>query len=164
MILSYTCEFSEEFLRVAANGWAIRLHRAGKFGIRWLKLSQIPNTRKGIRRSPIGNRCFSASWWFLIAAHQGNNASLVWEINQPRRNWDNVRAPTGGSSEESWAMNASLTQWELLHDECAQFSVKWFREMRTMTLTRDEAPTNFVPAVAVRRRARVLFVLIGCKG
>ena len=33
-----------------------------------------------------------------------------------------------------------------------------------MTQARDEAPANSVPAAAVRRRARALFVLIGCKG
>lgn len=31
-------------------------------------------------------------------------------------------------------------------------------------LNRDEAPANSVPAAAARRRARALFVLIGCKG
>lgn len=32
------------------------------------------------------------------------------------------------------------------------------------TVAFQEAPTNFVPAVAVKRRVRALFVLIGCKG
>ena len=51
-------------------------------------------------------------------------------MDQPHRNWDKVRAPTGGSSGESWAMDESLTQWEYMHDEGAQFSVKCFRVMK----------------------------------
>jgi len=33
-----------------------------------------------------------------------------------------------------------------------------------MTVDREEVPANSVPAAAVRRRARALFVMIGCKG
>ena len=33
-----------------------------------------------------------------------------------------------------------------------------------MTVPNEEALTNFVPAVAVKRRGQVLFVLTGCKG
>jgi hypothetical protein len=32
-----------------------------------------------------------------------------------------------------------------------------------MSVIEEEAPTNFVPAVAVKREGRVLFILIGRK-
>ena len=35
--------------------------------------------------------------------------------------------------------------------------------MRIMTLVREEAPANFVPAAAVIRRELALFGMIGCK-
>ena len=36
--------------------------------------------------------------------------------------------------------------------------------MKIMTLLKEEAPANFVPAAAVIRRGQALFGLIWCKG
>jgi len=35
----------------------------------------------------------------------------------PHWNWDTVQTPTGGSSEEYWAMDESLTQQRRVEDE-----------------------------------------------
>ena len=48
--------------------------------------------------------------------------------------------------------------------ELIKFGCKVISVMKIMTLVTEEAPTNFVPAVAVIRGEQVLFVLIGRKG
>jgi hypothetical protein len=58
--------WARNFYLSQRTGEHFRLHRAGEFRIRWLRPSQILDYKKGLARFLIGNRCFSASWWFWL--------------------------------------------------------------------------------------------------
>ena len=60
-------------------------------------------------------------------------------------------------------MGASLIQQCRVSDEGLRV-VKLFRRATMMTVAREEAPANFVPAAAVIRRGRALFGITGRKG
>ena len=60
-------------------------------------------------------------------------------------------------------MGESLTQQCCVRDECT-FCCKSLSLSRIMTLLKEEAPANSVPAAAVIQEGRVLFYVIRRKG
>ena len=67
-----------------------------------------------------------------------------------------------GCSEEYWAMHYNVTQQYRVNEEGSGRKVLPTRKI--MTVLVNGTPTNFVPAVAVKRRGLVLIVVIGRKG
>src|SRR6266436_2865738 len=74
-----------------------------------------------------------------------------------------AQTPTGGSSEEFSAMDASLTEQCRVQEEGLRI-VNCFYQGRERTVPEEEAPANYVPAAAVIRRGRALSGIIGRKG
>ncbi|CAG8452982.1 10875_t:CDS:2 [Racocetra fulgida] len=70
-----------------------------------------------------------------------------------------VPTPTGGSSEESSAMGETLTEQYYVKEEEEELDAN-----PVLTVSIEKATTNYVPAVAVRRRWRTLSGIIGRKG
>src|SRR3989442_12990868 len=66
-----------------------------------------------------------------------------------------AQTPTGGSSEEFSAMDASLTEQRRVQDEGLRI-VNCFSWGRARTVPKEQAPANYVPAAAVIRRGRAL--------
>ena len=59
-------------------------------------------------------------------------------------------------------MGESLIQQGCVREE-GQLTVNLFHRGRIMTVLGKEAPANLVPAAAVIREERGLFMMIGCK-
>src|SRR5690606_18651447 len=78
--------------------------------------------------------------------------------------------PTGGSSRESSAMDASLTEQRRVSDEgfrvvklCCQGRTAGRVTALCLTVLEKKAPANYVPAAAVIRRGQALSGFIGRK-
>ncbi len=102
-----------------------------------------------------------ASWWGnglpgrrSVAGLRGRSATLGLRTAQ---------TPTGGSSEEFSAMGATLTEQRRVQEDAFR-SVNCFSAGREWTVPQEEAPANYVPAAAVRRRGRALSGVTGRKG
>src|SRR5436309_15602171 len=102
-----------------------------------------------------------ASWWGKrsprrrsIAGLRGRSATLGLRTAQ---------TPTGGSSEEFSAMDASLTEQRRVQEDAFR-SVNCFSVGRERTVPQEEAPAHYVPAAAVIRRGRALSGVTGRKG
>src|SRR3989441_8337098 len=102
-----------------------------------------------------------ASWWGKssprrrsVAGLRGRSATLGLRTAQ---------TPTGGSSEEFSAMDASLTEQRRVQEDAFR-SVNCFSVGREWTVPQEEAPANYVPAAAVIRRGRALSGVTGRKG
>jgi hypothetical protein len=102
-----------------------------------------------------------ASWWGKslprrrsVAGLRGRTATLGLRTAQ---------TPTGGSSEEFSAMDASLTEQRRVQEDAFR-SVNCFSLGREWTVPEEEAPANYVPAAAVIRRGRALSGVTGRKG
>ena len=107
-----------------------------------------------------GARARLARWWGnglprrrSVAGLRGRAATLGLRTAQ---------TPTGGSSEEFSAMGASLTEQRRVQEEDLRV-VNCFSAGRRMTVPQEEAPANYVPAAAVRRRGRALSGITGRK-
>src|SRR5438105_15001667 len=101
-----------------------------------------------------------ASWWGnglprrrSVAGLRGRSATLGLRTAQ---------TPTGGSSEEFSAMDASLTEQRRVQDEGFRI-VNCFSQGRARTVPGEQAPANYVPAAAVIRRGQALSGFIGRK-
>src|SRR2546422_10288924 len=101
-----------------------------------------------------------ASWWGKssprrrsVAGLRGRSATLGLRTAQ---------TPTGGSSEEFSAMDASLTEQRRVQDEGLRI-VKCFSWGRGRTEPKEEDPGNYVPAAAVIRRGRAMSGVTGRK-
>jgi hypothetical protein len=102
-----------------------------------------------------------AGWWGKslprrrsVAGLRGRTATLGLRTAQ---------TPTGGSSEEFSAMDASLTEQRRVQEDAFR-SVNCFSVGRARTVPQEEAPANYVPAAAVIRRGRALSGVTGRKG
>src|SRR2546421_5820353 len=102
-----------------------------------------------------------AGWWGnssprrrSIAGLRGRAATLGLRTAQ---------TPTGGSSEEFSAMDASLTEQRRVQEDGLRV-VNCFTGGRVWTVPQQPAPANYVPAAAVRRRGRALSGVTGRKG
>src|SRR5713226_6429870 len=102
-----------------------------------------------------------ASWWGKslprlrsVAGLRGRSATLGLRTAQ---------TPTGGSSEEFSAMEATLTEQRRVQEDGFRI-VNCFSLGRVWTVPEEEAPANYVPAAAVIRRGRALSGFIGRKG
>src|SRR5579859_3896234 len=102
-----------------------------------------------------------AGWWGKslprrrsVAGLRGRSATLGLRTAQ---------TPTGGSSEEFSAMEATLTEQRRVQEEGLRI-VNCFSEGREWTVPQEEAPANYVPAAAVIRRGRALSGVTGRKG
>src|SRR6266446_8905008 len=73
-----------------------------------------------------------------------------------------AQTPTGGSSEEFSAMDASLTEQRRVQEDAFR-SVNCFTVGRERTVPQQQAPANYVPAAAVIRRGRALSGVTGRK-
>ena len=73
-----------------------------------------------------------------------------------------AQTPTGGSSEEFSAMEATLTEQRRVQEDGFRI-VNCFSRGRARTVPEEEAPANYVPAAAVIRRGRALSGFIGRK-
>src|SRR5437868_1355504 len=107
-----------------------------------------------------GARGRLARWWGnssprrrSVAGLRGRSATLGWRTAQ---------TPTGGSSEEFSAMDASLTEQRRVQDEGLRI-VNCFSQGRARTVPGEQAPANYVPAAAVIRRGQALSGFIGRK-
>ena len=60
-------------------------------------------------------------------------------------------------------MGASLTQQRRVKEEGLRI-VNFFYQGRRMTVPKEKAPANYVPAAAVIRRVQALSGFTGCKG
>src|SRR5947199_4310088 len=101
-----------------------------------------------------------AGWWGnglprrrSVAGLRGRSATLGLRTAQ---------TPTGGSSEEFSAMDASLTEQRRVQDDGLRV-VNCFSLGRTMTVPEESASANYVPAAAVIRRRRALSGVTGRK-
>ena len=101
-----------------------------------------------------------AGWWGKssprrrsVAGLRGRSATLGLRTAQ---------TPTGGSSEEFSAMDASLTEQRRVQDEGLRI-VNCFSQGRARTVPGEQAPANYVPAAAVIRRGQALSGFIGRK-
>ena len=101
-----------------------------------------------------------AGWWGKssprrrsVAGLRGRSATLGLRTAQ---------TPTGGSSEEFSAMDASLTEQRRVQDEGFRI-VNCFSQGRVWTVPGEQAPANYVPAAAVIRRGQALSGFIGRK-
>src|SRR5437868_974080 len=108
-----------------------------------------------------GARGRLAGWWGKglprrrsVAGLRGRSATLGLRTAQ---------TPTGGSSEEFSAMDASLTEQRRVQEDAFR-SVNCFSVGRARTVPQEEAPANYVPAAAVIRRGRALSGVTGRKG
>src|SRR5437870_10885302 len=108
-----------------------------------------------------GARGRLAGWWGhglprrrSVAGLRGRSATLGLRTAQ---------TPTGGSSEEFSAMDASLTEQRRVQEDASR-SVNCFSQGRGRTVPEEEAPANYVPAAAVIRRGRALSGVTGRKG
>ncbi len=114
------------------------------------------------RKDALGWACGRlASWWGKslprrrsVAGLRGRSATLGLRTAQ---------TPTGGSSEEFSAMDASLTEQRRVQEDAFR-SVNCFSVGRVWTVPQEEAPANYVPAAAVIRRGRALSGVTGRKG
>ena len=102
-----------------------------------------------------------ASWWGKssprhrsVAGLRGRSATLGLRTAQ---------TPTGGSSEEFSAMDASLTEQRRVQEDSLRV-VNCFTVGRERTVPQQQAPANYVPAAAVIRRGRALSGVTGRKG
>src|SRR5437868_8344281 len=98
-----------------------------------------------------GARGRLAGWWAnssprrrSVAGLRGRSATLGLRTAQ---------TPTGGSSEEFSAMDASLTEQRRVQDDGLRI-VNCFSLGRARTVPEEQAPANYVPAAAVIRRGR----------
>src|SRR5579884_3009076 len=103
-----------------------------------------------------------ASWWGKslprrrsVAGLRGRSATLGLRTAQ---------TPTGGSSEESSAMGASLTERRRVGDEGLRVVNPFSVGREVGTVPQEEASANYVPAAAVIRRRRALSGVTGRKG
>ena len=119
--------------------------------------------KRGIARPrAIGAADFRlASWWGKssprrrsVAGLRGRSATLGLRTAQ---------TPTGGSSEEFSAMDASLTEQRRVQEDGLRV-VNCFSVGRARTVPQEEAPANYVPAAAVIRRGQALSGVTGRKG
>src|SRR5437868_8710827 len=101
-----------------------------------------------------------ASWWGnssprrrSVAGLRGRSATLGLRTAQ---------TPTGGSSEEFSAMDASLTEQRRVQEDGLRV-VNCFTVGRERTVPQEEAPANYVPAAAVIRRGQALSGVTGRK-
>ena len=102
-----------------------------------------------------------AGWWGKslprrrsVAGLRGRTATLGLRTAQ---------TPTGGSSEEFSAMEATLTEQRRVQEDAFR-CVNCFFQGRVRTVPEEEAPANYVPAAAVIRRGRALSGVTGRKG
>src|SRR6266516_2068434 len=107
-----------------------------------------------------GARGRLAGWWGKgsprrrsVAGLRGRTATLGLRTAQ---------TPTGGSSEEFSAMDASLTEQRRVQEDAFR-RVNCFSVGRARTVPQEEAPANYVPAAAVIRRGRALSGVTGRK-
>ena len=101
------------------------------------------------------------SWWGKssprlrsVAGLRGRSATLGLRTAQ---------TPTGGSSEEFSAMDASLTEQRRVQEDGLRV-VNCFSVGRARTVPQEQAPANYVPAAAVIRRGQALSGVTGRKG
>src|SRR6266567_7008434 len=102
-----------------------------------------------------------ARWWGKssprrrsVAGLRGRSATLGLRTAQ---------TPTGGSSEEFSAMDASLTEQRRVQEDGLRV-VNCFSQGREWTVPGESAPANYVPAAAVIRRGQALSGVTGRKG
>src|SRR5436189_6358980 len=103
-----------------------------------------------LRRDAGGWACGRlASWWGKslprrrsVAGLRGRTATLGLRTAQ---------TPTGGSSEEFSAMDASLTEQRRVQEDAFR-RVNCFSVGRGWTVPQEEAPANYVPAAVVTSR------------
>src|SRR5438477_8686134 len=105
-----------------------------------------------------GARGRLAGWWGKglprrrsVAGLRGRSATLGLRTAQ---------TPTGGSSEEFSAMDASLTEQRRVQEDGLRV-VNCFTVGRERTVPQQQAPANYVPAAAVIRRGQALSGFIG---
>src|SRR5438270_2919425 len=98
-----------------------------------------------------GARGRLAGWWGnssprrrSVAGLRGRSATLGLRTAQ---------TPTGGSSEEFSAMDASLTEQRRVQEDGLRI-VNWFSQGRVRTVAGEQARDNYVPAAAVIRRGQ----------
>src|SRR5437016_3408948 len=108
-----------------------------------------------------GARGRLAGWWGnssprrrSVAGLRGRSATLGLRTAQ---------TPTGGSSEEFSAMEATLTEQRRVQEDGLRV-VNCFSVGRARTVPQEQAPANYVPAAAVIRRGRALSGVTGRKG
>ena len=101
-----------------------------------------------------------AGWWGdglprrrSVAGLRGRSATLGLRTAQ---------TPTGGSSEEFSAMDASLTEQRRVQEEGLRI-VNCFSRGRGRTVPEEQVPANYVPAAAVIRRGPALSGVTGRK-
>jgi hypothetical protein len=75
-----------------------------------------------------------------------------------------AQTPTGGSSEGSSAMGASLTERRRVREDGPRVVNRFSRGRGVRTVPEEEASANYVPAAAVIRRRRALSGVTGRKG
>src|SRR5437764_11129784 len=101
-----------------------------------------------------------ASWWGNGPPRRRSVAGLRgWSATLGLRT---AQTPTGGSSEEFSAMDASLTEQRRVQEDGLRI-VNCFSGGRGRTVPQQEAPANYVPAAAVIRRGQALSGIIGRK-
>jgi hypothetical protein len=102
-----------------------------------------------------------AGWWGKGLPRRRSVAGLRgWTATLGLRT---AQTPTGGSSEEFSAMDASLTEQRRVQEDALR-SVNCFSVGRGWTVPQEEAPAHYVPAAAVIRRGRALSGVTGRKG
>jgi hypothetical protein len=102
-----------------------------------------------------------AGWWGKSLPRRRSVAGLRgWTATLGLRT---AQTPTGGSSEEFSAMDASLTEQRRVQEDALR-SVNCFSVGRGRTVPQEEAPAHYVPAAAVIRRGRALSGVTGRKG
>ena len=123
-------------------------------------------TGRAVRRKPRGAKGGAcgrlASWWGngspgrrSVAGLRGRAATLGLRTAQ---------TPTGGSSEESSAMGATLTERRRVREDGLRVVNRFSVGRDNRTVPQEEASANYVPAAAVIRRRRALSGVTGRKG
>src|SRR6266516_167293 len=113
-------------------------------------------------RDAVGWACGRlASWWGKSLPRPRSGAGL--RGRSATLGLRTAQTPTGGSSEEFSAMDASLTEQRRVQEDAFR-SVNCFSVGRDWTVPQEEAPANYVPAAAVIRRGRALSGVTGRKG
>jgi hypothetical protein len=126
------------------------------------RLSLVERREQSLARDAEGWACGRLARWGgkslprprSVAGLRGRTATLGLRTAQ---------TPTGGSSEEFSAMDASLTEQRRVQEDAFR-SVNCFSVGRGRTVPQEEAPANYVPAAAVIRRGRALSGVTGRKG
>ncbi len=148
----------EEHVGDLPLGGGYRREIADKPAYAWLARERREGKPKGARRRACGRL---ASWWGKGSPGRRSIAGLRgWTATLGLRT---AQTPTGGSSEEFSAMGETLTEQRRVLEEGLRI-VNSFSRGRGRPVPSEEAPANYVPAAAVRRRGRALSGVTGRKG